>query len=316
MTELKDTIDNGESEVQIATIGTVIGTGPNGEPVEQNLTEQSLMALAEKHKDEELLVDQDHESEIGGKTEAKGWLSGLKFIPGVGLFGKIKWTDIGRKLIENRVFRWLSPSWYLNKDTKEPVNITSVALTNKPSQAGRIEPIVNSAPVELSETKPNMEELEMTITKEELVSLIKETVASMNSEQKTDTQEMQNADCACDPTTDEKVENECGKTDKMVDNACGNKADVTKNEEIKEEIKEEIQEGKEEGKTKEEVKEEIKEEIAEEKMDDKEDEEVIKIEALNSAPTALKDVSGKSDWMSLHGQAFWDYLAKHPEIRG
>ena len=80
MTELKDTIDNGESEVQIATIGTVIGTGPNGEPVEQHLTEQSLMALADKHKDEELLVDQDHESETVGKTEAKGWLSGLKFI--------------------------------------------------------------------------------------------------------------------------------------------------------------------------------------------------------------------------------------------
>ena len=314
MTELKDTIDNGESEVQIATIGTVVGTGPNGEPVEQHLTEQSLMALADKHKDEELLVDQDHESETVGKTEAKGWLSGLKFIPGVGLFGKIRWTDIGRKLIENRVFRWLSPSWVLNKDTKEPINMTSVALTNKPSQAGRIEPIVNSAPVELSETKPNMEELEMTITKEELVSLIKETVASMKSEQKADTQEMQNAECECGKT-DEMVDNACGKTDKMVDNACGEKADVTKNEEIKEEIKEEIQEGKEEGKTKEEINREIKEEIAEEKAD-KEDDEVIKIEALNSAPTALRDVSGKADWMNLHGQRFWDYLAKHPEIRG
>ena len=115
-------------------------------------------------------------------------------------------------------------------------------------------------------------------------------------------------------------DNACGKTDKMVDNACGKKADVAKNEEviedgIKEEIKEEIMEGKEEGKPKEEIKREIKEEIAEEKAD-KEDDEVIKIEALNSAPTALKDVSGKADWMSLHGQAFWDYLAKHPEIRG
>lgn len=155
----------------------------------------------------------------------------------------------------------------------------------------------------------------MTITKEELVSLIKETVASMKSEQKTDTQEMKNADCSCDPTTDKKVENECGKTDKMVENECGKKADVTKNEEIKEDIKEEIQEGKEEGKTKEEVNREIKEEIAEEKAD-KEDDEVIKIEALNSAPTALKDVSGKADWINLHGSAFWDYLAKHPEIRG
>ena len=312
MTELKDTIDNGESEVQIATIGTVIGTGPNGEPVEQNLTEQSLMALAEKHKDEEILVDQDHESEIGGKTEAKGWLSGLKFIPGVGLFGKIKWTDIGRKLIENRVFRWLSPSWYLNKDTKEPVNMTSVALTNKPSQAGRIEPIVNSAPVELSETKPNMEEIEMTITKEELVSLIKETVASMNSEQKTDTQEMKNAECACDPTTDEKVENGCGKTE--VKNAEeSDKSEVT--EEVKEEINEEIQEGKEEGKTKEEIKREINEEVAEEKADKEDDEkEVIRIEALNSRPMAFKDVSGKSDWINLSGRRFWDYLRDHPEL--
>ena len=296
MTELKDTIDNGESEVQIATIGTVIGTGPNGEPVEQNLTEQSLMALAEKHKDEELLVDADHESEVGGKTEAKGWLSGLKFIPGLGLFGKIKWTDIGRKLIENRVFRWLSPSWYLNKDTKEPVNITSVALTNKPSQAGRIEPIVNSAPVELSETKPNMEELEMTITKEELVSLIKETVASMNSEQKTDTQEMQNAECACDPTTDEKVENECDDKKTEVKNA---------EESDKSEVTEEV---------KEEVKEEIKEEVAEEKMDDKEDDEVIKIEALNSSPMTFKDVSGKDNWINLSGRRFWDYLRDHPEL--
>ena len=322
MTELKDTIDNGESEVQIATIGTVIGTGPDGEPVEQHLTEQSLMALADKHKDEELLVDQDHESEMFGKTEAKGWLSGLKFIPGVGLFGKIKWTDIGRKLIENRVFRWLSPSWILNKDTKEPINMTSVALTNKPSQAGRIEPIVNSAPVELSETKPNMEEVEMTITKEELVSLIKETVVAMNSEPKTEQpviNEKPKAECA-EETTEEKVDNECGKTDEVVDNGCGNKADVTKNEEVtdevKDEVKEEIQDGKEEGKTEGEIKEEVKEEIVEEKMDDKKDdeEEVIKIEALNSAPIALKDVSGKDDWSNLHGKAFWDYLAKHPEI--
>ena len=158
----------------------------------------------------------------------------------------------------------------------------------------------------------------MTITKEELVSLIKETVASMNSEQKTDTQEMKNADCSCDPTTDEKVENECGKTDEMVDNACGDKKTEVKNaeevtEEVRQDVKEEIQEGKEEGKTKEEINREVKEEVAEEKAD-KEDEEVIRIEALNSCPTALKDVSGKSDWMSLHGQAFWDYLAKHPEI--
>lgn len=214
---------------------------------------------------------------MGGKTEAKGWLSGLKFVPGKGLFGKIKWTNIGKTLIENRVFRWLSPSWYLNKDTKEPVEMTSVALTNKPSQAGRIEPIVNSAPVEMEEDKEDFEQETkediLTMDKEELMKLIDEAVAAAIEKMK-----------------------------------AGNEEVV---DEVKEEVKEEVVEAAEEGKTPEETKEEVIEEVKEETADnacsedkvdngcskedevkneevkeDKEEkkEEVIKIEALNSAP--------------------------------
>ena len=65
----------------------------------------------------------------------------------------------------------------------------------------------------------------------------------------------------------------------------------------------------------EEVKEETKEEAKPEVKEEEKKEEVIKIEALNSAPTALGDVSGKSAWMNLHGDAFWKYLAEHPEIK-
>lgn len=310
--EIKDTIENGESEVQIATIGEVIGTGTDGEPVVQNLTEESLQKLAELHKDDELLVDADHESEMGGKTEAKGWLSSLKFIPGVGLFGKIKWTDIGRKLIENRVFRWLSPSWYLNKETKEPIQMTSVALTNKPSQAGRIEPIVNSAPVSNDFNKSNMEELEMTITKEELVELIKQTIAYLKKEenvaeldkaienenechedivenleqekQAVEAGVIQNSEPTKIQNQCDSVQNECGdESDKSenkkteVKNAEeSDKSEVTEDAEQVSEVKEEIKEEKEDGKTEEEIKEEVKEEVKEEKKEDEpetEDEE-------------------------------------------
>lgn len=218
---------------------------------------------------------------MGGKTEAKGWLSGMKFVPGRGLFGTIKWTSIGKKLIENRIFRWLSPSWYLNKDTKEPVEMTSVALTNKPSQAGRIEPIVNSAPVEMEEDKEDFEQETkediLTMEKEELMKIIDEAVAAAIEKMKAGKEE-------------------------VVD-------------EVKEEVKEEVVEAVEEDKTPEETKEEVIEEVKEETADntcsedkvengcgkeedevkneevkeDKEDkeekkEEVIKIEALNSAP--------------------------------
>ena len=307
MTELKDTLNNGETDVLVVPKGQFYGSDSEGNPIPESIDETVIDTLAEQLKDKELLVDKDHSSVKKGTerdTSAMGWMHSFK--KGIeGLWAKIRWTNIGRNLVENRVFRFLSPVFTLNGD--KPTNMLNVSLTNQPAFQDKAKPIINN--------KPNMEELEMTITKEELVSLIKETVASMNSEQKTDTQEMKNAECACDPTTDEKVEN-----------GCGNKDDVTKNEEviedgviedeIKEDVKEEIQEGKEEGKTKEEINREVKEEVAEEKADKEDEDEVIKIEALNSAPIALKDVSGKSDWMSLHGQAFWDYLAKHPEIRG
>ena len=299
MTELIDTVNNGETDVLVVPKGQFYGSDSEGNPIPESIDETVIDTLAEQLKDKELLVDKDHSSVKKGTerdTSAMGWMHSFK--KGIeGLWAKIRWTNIGRNLVENRVFRFLSPVFTLNGD--KPTNMLNVALTNQPAFQDKAKPIINN--------KPNMEEIEMTITKEELVSLIKETVASMNSEQKTDTPEMTNAECACDPTTDEKVEN-----------GCGNKDDVTKNEEItkedvKDDIKEEIKEGKEEGKTKEEINREVKEEVAEEKAD-KEDDEVIKIEALNSAPTALKDVSGKDNWEHLHGQSFWNYLAQHPEI--
>ncbi len=104
--------------------------------------------------------------------------------------------------------------------------------------------------------------------------------------------------------------------EKPVDNACPEKTEEVKNEETPTEEKpvdNACSEKKEDS-----DKSEVKNEAApvEEKKEEEKKEEVIKIEALNSAPTAFKDVSGKDKWINLHGQEFWDYLAKHPEIKG
>lgn len=287
---ITDTIDNGETEVQIATIGTVVGSDVEGNPVEQHFTEEALQKIVENTTDE-VLVDAEHQSEKGGTTEAKGWLSKLSFIPGKGLFGSIKWTDIGRKLVENRVFRWLSPSWLIDKNTREPVAMTSVALTNKPSQMGRIDPIINQEPLK--------EKIIMEITHEELVDLIKNTVVAMNS---------------CSEKKDEEVKNE----------ATEEKTDEGKTEETKTEVADETKqddvcnetttEGEEKAETPEQPAAEVEPEVkAEEKVEEKK--EVIKEEVLNSAPTIGADISGKSDWMKLRGKEFFTYLKNHPEIR-
>ena len=278
------TIDNGETEVQIATVGTVVGSDIDGNPVEQNFTEDSLQKIAENTTDE-VLVDAEHQSEKGGTTEAKGWLSKLNFVPGKGLMGFIKWTDIGRKLVENRVFRWLSPSWLIDKVTKEPVAMTSVALTNKPSQMGRIDPIINQEPLK--------EKLTMDITKEELIDIIKDVVVNYCSEKK-----------------EEEVKNE------VVEEQP--KAEETK-EETTEPVKETTDEPKQEVVSEEPKTEEPKETkptaivVEETKFEEKK--EVIKEEALNSAPTIGSDVSGKAEWMKLRGKEFFTYLKNHPEIR-
>lgn len=283
MEEIKETIDNGETEVQIATVGTVVGSDIDGNPVEQNFTEDSLQKIAENTTDE-VLVDAEHQSEKGGTTEAKGWLSKLNFVPGKGLFGSIKWTDIGRKLVENRVFRWLSPSWLIDKVTREPVAMTSVALTNKPSQMGRIDPIINQEPLK--------EKLTMDITKEELVNLIKETVVNYCSEKK-----------------EEEVKNEVVEQPKTEETKEETAEPV---KEIADEPKQEVV--SEEPKTEEPKKNEPVAIVVEEtKFEEKK--EVIKEEALNSAPTIGSDISGKAEWMKLRGKEFFAYLKNHPEIR-
>ena len=162
--ELRDTLDNGESVVQIAGIGRVVGSDAEGNPVEQELDEESLRKLADSlnANGREVLVDRDHASSRPGldrDTSAQGWASEFEVREGKGLFGRVKWSDVGRKLVENRVFRWLSPVFRIGKDRK-PVDMQAIALTNTPSQP-LLKPVLNQAadgePIENTEKAEGLE---------------------------------------------------------------------------------------------------------------------------------------------------------------
>lgn len=333
---ITDTIDNGVIEnVQIAPIGEYVGSDAKGNPVPEKIDADSLQKIADglNETETEVLADVDHGASKPGvdkETKAAGWFHKFIVDPLRGLFATLKLTKHGKELLENREYRYISPTFKLDENGK-PVELATASLTNMPAFKGYIDPILN--------TEPNTETITMELTREELVELIKQTIADLKKEEKVAEldkaienenechenivenleQEKQGVEAGIvqnsEPSKTE-CQNECGDKKTEVKNTEeSDKSEVT--EEVKEEVKEEIQEGKEEGKTEEEVKEEVKEEIVEEKEEEKEKkEEVIKIEALNSAPTALKDVSGKDKWMNLHGKDFWDYLAKHPEIKG
>ena len=286
---LTNTISNGEVEVNVSPVGTFYGSDAEGNAIPENLTEDSLQRLADQlnASNQQILVDADHAScrtGIERDTSACGWLEKFFVKPLKGLWAKLKLTNKGRDLVENRVYRFLSPVFKLDENG-EPVDMHSAALTNCPALAPEISPIIN--------TKPNQETLTMEMTKEELVDLIKETVKAMDKTE----EKVEEVEETKEEVKEEKAENACAK------NACS-------------EDKEEVTNTETEAETKEEVKEEVKEEAKPEEKEEEKKEEVIKMEALNSAPTTFADVSGSDKWKNLHGDEFWKYLAAHPEIKG
>lgn len=292
--QLQDTIDNGESVVQIAEIGRVIGSDVEGNPVEQELDEESLKKLADKlnASGREILVDRDHASSKPGldrDTSAQGWASEFEVREGQGLFGKIKWSDIGKKLVENRVFRWLSPVFKLGSD-KKPVDMQAIALTNTPSQI-LLKPVLNQAAGEETvEEVEKQEESKQEETKDMNIDEIKKIVFDVLKE----------AGLAVDgkAAVVEAVKREIAeeKLDKLEDEAEMKAAEALVESAAKEEVKNEAC-----GKVKDEVKNEVCDEVKKE--------EVIKAEVLNQKPTIGLAARGDADkWRNMSQSEFIKYI--------
>ena len=297
--ELRDTVDNGESVVQIAGIGRVVGSDVDGNPIEQELDEESLRKLAESlnASGREVLVDRDHASSRPGldrDTSAQGWASEFEVREGKGLFGRVKWSDVGRKLVENRVFRWLSPVFRIGKDRK-PVDMQAIALTNTPSQP-LLKPVLNqAADGEQIENNEKAEGLEMNVEdirkivfevlneaglavdgKAAVVEEIKKEIAEEKLDRLEDEAEMKAAEAIVESAAKEEVKNEaCSKVETEAGSEVKNEAACETKDEVKEEVKD----------------------------------EVIKAEVLNQKPTiGMAAGADACKWRGMKGQDFIKYI--------
>ena len=318
MQELTDTLNNGETEVLVVPKGEFYGSDSKGNPIPEAIDEQVIDNLEAQLQGKELLVDKDHSSVKEGidkDTSAMGWMHSFK--KGVeGLWAKIRWTNIGRNLVENRVFRFLSPVFTLNGD--KPTNMLNVALTNQPAFQEKAKPIINN--------QPTMETITMEMTKEELVQLIKDTIEDLKKEKAVEKveQEIKTENEVHEDIVEnleekkEAIESGVVPTDALnsaptCKNECGDDKTTKNSEDETTEVKEEIVEEKKEDDDKDdEKKEEIVEEVKEKKEDeDEKKEEVIPLEALNSAPkTVGVDIvkGGTQSWQKLSGKAFIDWV--------
>jgi len=101
---------------------------------------QNLINLINRQQDK-LLIDYEHQTlyarENGQKAPAAGWISGLEWVEGVGLFGAgIEWTAKAKQHIKNNEYRYISPVFTCDKITGVITGIISASLVNIPAIDG------------------------------------------------------------------------------------------------------------------------------------------------------------------------------------
>jgi phage I-like protein len=189
----------------------------------------------------------------------------------------LKLTKRGKELVENREYRYLSPTFMLN-ELGTPTDIHSISFTNTPAFKNHINPILNQEATEEILIEKDI----LKMNKDELREMIISIISELDEARKA--QEIK------EEIKEEIVENKC--SDEM--------KEVVSNEETTEKISEEKIEEVETEKV-EEPKEIIKE---------KEEDEVIKIEALNSAPSI--SLGNEPIWKKLTGKEFREWCENHP----
>ena len=84
----------------------------------------------------DLCVDTDHALErmwSGRDTAANGWVVELRERAGA-VEGRVEWTELGRRRLMSREYRYHSPVYYVERDRNNAIaRVDSVSLTNKPN---------------------------------------------------------------------------------------------------------------------------------------------------------------------------------------
>lgn len=92
-----------------------------------------------------IVVDYDHQTihslTTGAKAPAAGWITGVEWRAGAGLFATVEWTDTARAHILAREYLYISPVILFDEATGEVRGVAMASLVNLPAIVG-MEPAV------------------------------------------------------------------------------------------------------------------------------------------------------------------------------
>ena len=96
--------------------------------------EVSLKSMAAEFRSRgvDLVIDYEHQSLQGERAPAAGWIKELE-ARGDGLWARVDWTRQARDYLEKKEYRYFSPVLRLDPETRRPVALMHMGLTNVPA---------------------------------------------------------------------------------------------------------------------------------------------------------------------------------------
>ncbi len=83
----------------------------------------------------DLVIDYEHQSLKGVQAPAAGWIKDLE-VREDGLWAKVEWTEQAEEYLRRREYRYFSPVLRLDPESRRPLELMNVALTNVPAIRG------------------------------------------------------------------------------------------------------------------------------------------------------------------------------------
>lgn len=104
-------------------------------PFEVDLEAVATMVDAFNARGVDLVVDYEHQSLNGGRAPAAGWIKELAAKED-GLWARVEWTSQAQEYLREKEYRYFSPVLQLDPDTRKPLTLMHVGLTNVPAMKG------------------------------------------------------------------------------------------------------------------------------------------------------------------------------------
>ena len=86
-----------------------------------------------------MVLDENHATDVaaprGEPAPARGWITALEDRPD-GIYGRVDWTPVGRRLMAQKAYRFISPVVLHDSKTNEALAIARASLVNKPNLRG------------------------------------------------------------------------------------------------------------------------------------------------------------------------------------